>query len=178
MDLKKTKIISIILIFILCFIFHFVYELLPCTLTAIFFPVNESIWEHIKMVYTAIIFNGFIEYIILKKNNIYFNNYITSLFISAISIIPIFLVIYLPIYNVFGPKFMINILIMLIVIIISQIISYYILKLEENDKFNFISLLLIMASFVIFAYLTYHPPKNKLFFDTQKQKYGINNYNV
>ena len=178
MNLKKSKIFSIISIFVLCFIFHFIYEIIPCTLTAIFFPVNESIWEHIKMIYTAIIFNGFIEYIILSKNKISFNNFTASLFISSITMIPIFLILYLPIYNVFGPKFIINILIMLIVIIISQIISYYILKLEENDKFNFISLLLIMASFVIFAYLTYHPPKNKLFFDTQKQKYGINNYNV
>ena len=112
MNLKKIKIISIILIFILCFLFHFIYELLPCTLTSIFFPVNESIWEHIKMIYTAIIFNGFIEYIILKKNNIFFNNYVTSLFISSITMIPIFLIMYLPIYNIFGPKFILNILIM------------------------------------------------------------------
>ena len=67
---------------------------------------------------------------------------------------------------------------MLVAIIISQIISYYILKLKDNININFISLLLIMTSFVIFAYLTYHAPKSKLFYDTQKQKYGINNYNV
>ena len=178
MNLKKAKIISIISIFILCFIFHFIYEIVPCTLSAIFFPVNESIWEHIKMIYTAIIFNGFIDYIILKKNKIDFNNFTSSLFVSAITIIPIFLIIYLPIYNIFGPKFIINILIMLIIIIISQIISYYILKYNKNSKFNFISLLLIMIAFVAFAYLTYHPPKTKLFYDTQKEKYGINNYNV
>ena len=67
---------------------------------------------------------------------------------------------------------------MLMVIIISQIISYFIIKSKENNKFNFISLLFIMLSFVIFAYLTYHAPKTKLFYDTQEQKYGINNYNV
>lgn len=178
MNLKNTRIISVIIIFILCFIFHFVYELLPCTLTAIFFPVNESIWEHVKMIYTAIIFNGFIDYLILKKKNINFNNFTTSLFVSGITTIPIFLIMYLPIYNLIGPKFVINILIMLIAIIISQIISYYILKSKESNKINFISLLLIMASFVVFAYLTYHPPKTKLFYDTQHKKYGINNYNV
>lgn len=178
MNLKKSKIISIIFIFLLCFLFHFVYELLPCTITAIFFPVNESIWEHIKMIYTAIIFNGFVEYIILKKSNVQFNNFTTSLFISALTMIPIFLIIYLPLYNIFGPKFMLNIGIMLIVIIISQIISFYILKSKKNSKLDFISLLLIMISFVVFSYLTYHTPKVKLFYDIQKQKYGINNYNV
>jgi hypothetical protein len=30
---------------------HFLYDLLPCPLTALFAPVNESIWEHLKLVY-------------------------------------------------------------------------------------------------------------------------------
>lgn len=178
MNLKKSRILSTIIIFIMCFIFHFVYELLPCTLTSIFFPVNESIWEHIKLIYTSIIFYGFIDYIILKKKNIKFNNLPSALFISAISMIPIFLILYLPFYFTIGPIFIINIIVMLIVIIISQIIEYYILKTKTNDKLNFISLLLIMLSFVIFSYFSYHPIKNILFYDTQKEKYGINNYNV
>ena len=178
MTLKKTRIINTISIFILCFLFHFIYEIIPSTLTSIFFPVNESIWEHIKMVYSAIIIYGFIDYIILRKNNIRFNNFFTSLFISAISIIPFFLIIYLPIYNIIGTKFIINILVMLIVIILSQIISYYILKKNENKKIDFISLLLIMVSFVFFSYLTYHPPKTKLFYDINNKKYGVNIYNI
>ena len=178
MTLKKTKIISVISIFILCFLFHFIYENIPCTLTSIFFPVNESIWEHIKMVYSSIIFYGFFDYIILRKNNIQFNNFFTSLFISPISIIPIFLIIYLPIYNLIGTKFIINIIVMLVVIILSQIISYLILIKNENRKIDFISLLLIMISFVAFSYLTYHPPKTKLFYDTNNKKYGINIYNI
>lgn len=178
MTLKKTKIISVISIFILCFLFHFIYENIPCTLTSIFFPVNESIWEHIKMVYSSIIFYGFFDYIILRKNNIQFNNFFTSLFISSISIIPIFLIIYLPIYNLIGTKFIINIIVMLVVIILSQIISYLILIKNENRKIDFISLLLIMISFVAFSYLTYHPPKTKLFYDTNNKKYGINIYNI
>ena len=178
MTLKKTRIISIISIFILCFLFHFIYEIIPCTLTSIFFPVNESIWEHIKMIYSVIIIYGFVDYIILRKNNIQFNNFFTSLFISAISIVPIFLIIYIPIYNAIGTKFVINILVMLLVIIIPQIISYYILKKDEYKKIDFISLLLIMTSFVVFAYLTYHPPKTKLFYDIKDKKYGINIYDI
>lgn len=30
---------------------HFVYDLLPCAVTALFSPVNESIWEHLKLIY-------------------------------------------------------------------------------------------------------------------------------
>lgn len=30
---------------------HFLYELLPNPVTALFSPVNESIWEHLKLIY-------------------------------------------------------------------------------------------------------------------------------
>ena len=30
---------------------HFVYDLLPNPVTALFSPVNESIWEHLKVIY-------------------------------------------------------------------------------------------------------------------------------
>ena len=30
---------------------HFVYELFPCGVTALFAPVSESIWEHAKLIY-------------------------------------------------------------------------------------------------------------------------------
>jgi hypothetical protein len=67
MSLKKTRIISTIGIFLLCFLFHFLYHLLPNSISAIFFPVNESIWEHMKLLFSAVVFYGIIDYIILQK---------------------------------------------------------------------------------------------------------------
>ena len=179
MNLKKAKIISVIGIFILCFIFHFVYEFLPSTITAIFFPVNESIWEHQKLIFTSVVMYGIIDYIILTKFNIKFNNFFLSLFISAFTIVPIFLMIYLPFFYKIGPKMFLNIGVMLIAIIISQVISYYILKTKNNYYYlNIISFILIIICYIVFAYLTYNPIKTELFFDTEEEKYGLNNYNV
>ena len=178
MNLKKIKIIGTISIFILCFIFHFAYQILPCTLTAIFFSFFESIWEHQKLLFSAVIFNGIIEYALLTKFNIKFKNFFTSLFISALTIIPIFLTIYLPLYYRFGPKMIINIGVMSISIIIVQILSYRILKLKNHNNLNKISFILIILSYIVFAYLTYYPIKNHLFLDTKEEKYGLNNYNV
>ena len=178
MTLKKTKIISCIGIFVLCFIFHFVYKLIPCTLTAIFFPVNESIWEHVKLIFTSIIACGIIDYIILCKFNIKFNNFFTALFISSFTMIPIFLLMYMPLFYKLGPKMYINIGVMLSTIILSQVISYNILKRKECYLLDRISIVLIVLSYIIFAYLTYNPPKYRIFFDTKGEKYGINNYNI
>jgi len=178
MTLKKTKFISSIGIFLLCFLFHFMYDLFPNYISTIFFPVNESIWEHMKLLFSAVVMYGIIDYIILQKFKIKYNNFFTSLFTSAIIIIPIYLIMFLPIYYKIGENMIITISIMALAIIISQIISYHILKCKDLDKLNILSLILIITSYIVFAYLTYYPIKCELFFDTKEEKYGLNNYNV
>ena len=178
MSLKVEKIICCISIFILCFLFHFAYELIPCTLFSIFFPVNESIWEHVKLIFTSCIFNGIIEYILLNKFKVKYNNFFMSLTISSISIIPIFLILYLPLFYKIGPKMYLNIGIMSVAIILSQIISYFILNRKKVNIKNYIFIAVIIICYIIFGYLTYNPIKSELFFDTKDEKYGINNYNV
>lgn len=178
MNIKKIKIIGIFGITILAFLFHFGYTILPSTITSIFFPVNESIWEHQKLLFTSVIAYGIIDYLILNKFNVKYNNFFTSLFVSAFTIIPIFLILYLPFFYKIGPKLWLNIGVMIIAIIISQIISYYILKAKDLKKINTISIILIIITYIVLAYLTYKPIKSELFFDTKEEKYGINNYNI
>ena len=50
MTLKKWKVISVILIFLFSSLFHFIYDWFPTFFTSLFFPVNESIWEHNKII--------------------------------------------------------------------------------------------------------------------------------
>lgn len=178
MTLKRLKIISSIVIFLLCFLLHFIYKWMPNPFLAIIAPVNESIWEHMKLIYTSTILWSIIEIIILKKKNIKFNNFFTSIFTSAFLSIPIYLIMFLPIYHKIGENMAINITLMGITIIITQIISYYILKAKEEPLLNYISIFLVIIIYLIFGYLTYNAPHNYLFFDTQEEKYGINNYNV
>ena len=179
MNLKKVKIIGVIGIFILTFILHFLYQVLPSTFTAIFSPVNESIWEHQKMLFTSVILYGFIDYLMLKKFKVKYNNFYIALFVSAISIIPTFLIIYLPLYFKIGQSMFMNIAIMIIAIIVSQYISYKILSTRNNSySKNLISIGLIGICFIVFSYFTYYPIKTKIFFDTEEERYGINNYNI
>ena len=67
MNLKKIKVISILGIFILSFISHFMYDLFPNIIFSFIFPVNESIWEHMKILYTSILLYGFIDKYLLNK---------------------------------------------------------------------------------------------------------------
>lgn len=178
MTLKKDKIISTIFIIALCFLFHFLYEWFKNPLFAIFFPVNESIWEHMKILFSSICFYGIIDYIILYKNKIKTNNFVFNIFITSIISIIIYLLIFLPIYNIIGENILISISLMIIVIIITQIISYHILRKKNINYINYLSFILIIISYIIFGFLTYNPIKNYIFLDTTKNIYGINNYNI
>ena len=78
MTLKNYKMVGAILIFLLCFPFHSLYDWLPNSLFSLFFPVNESIWEHMKLLFTPFVVYTIIEYLFLRKyekiNNIIFGH--------------------------------------------------------------------------------------------------------
>jgi len=178
MTLKRIKIISIIGTFLLCFLTHFIYNIFPNTLFSIFFPVNESIWEHMKMLFTTTLLFGIIEYILIKKYDIKVNNFLFSKFIEALISIPIYLVMFLPFYYRFGENMIVIFIMMLITFIITQFIGYKIMDCKHINHSNKIAIILIIISYIIFGYLTYNPIHNHLFLDTEKEKYLINDNNI
>lgn len=176
MSLKAIKIIGFFVIFLLCFPFHFLYDWLPNSLFSIFFPVNESIWEHMKLIYTSFIFYGIFDYLLFKKNKIDFNNFLIQLFLIPIIAIFIYLIIFIPIYKMIGENMIISIGLLAIVILIEQILSYFILQYKQIKYQNIIGIVGIILVYIIFGYLTYKPIENYIFYDTVKGKYGINIY--
>ena len=176
MGLKGVKILGIFLVFLLCFPLHFIYDWWPNSLFSIFAPVNESIWEHMKLIFTSYVFYGIFDYLLLKKNKLNFNNFVFQLFIVPIIGIILYLIIFIPLYDYFGENMIISIGLLFIIIIIEEILSYLFLK-YKNIKFNnIIGVIGIIVVYIVFGYLTYKPIDNYLFFDTQESKYGINIY--
>jgi len=176
MNLKKMIFINTIITFLLCFLSHFMYKWLPNPLFSIFFPVNESIWEHMKMLFTTILISSIIEYFIMKKCDIEFNNFTLTSFIKAISSIPIYLVIFIPLYKMFGENMFISISVMLLVIFIVNLIGYLLLKYDEIPYQKLIAITFIILIYIVMGILTYKPPKQELFYDIKENKYGINIY--
>ena len=173
MNLKTIKLIAIINIFIISFPAHFLYDFFPNIITSILFPVNESIFEHMKIIFTSTLIYGLIDYIILKLNNIKFNNFIFQLFYTSIISIPIFLILYLPIRFIFKEYLIITLLLLFITYIISQIISYYLLISPPKILLNAIAIPSIIITYIIFTILTLNPPNNYFFYDTINKSYGI-----
>ena len=177
MSLKNIKTISIFVTFALCFVTHFVYSVFPNFLTSIFFPVNESIWEHMKMLVSAILIWEMIEYFLLKKYRINHNNFYLSVFIQCLFSIFVFFIIYLPIYYFAGDNFIIDLVCLFISIYFESVFSFYILN---NCFFNMeiIGVFGMILLYILFGLFTYFPLKNDLFLDKIDNKYGINTYVV
>ena len=171
--MKKYIFINTICIFILGFIFHFIYEIFPIFITSILAPVNESIFEHMKLIMSSYYFYLIIRYFIYKNNHINTNNLLFKTFISLITTIIIFLIIYLPIYYTFGENLIITLILYFIAILISEFI--YFNKFENyNYKLDKLALIFTILLYIITTYLTYNPPKIDIFMDPITKKYGIN----
>jgi len=151
------------------------YQWIPNDAFSILFPVNESIWEHMKLLVTPVLIFSMFEYIIYKRKNIYFNNLILSYSISMLLGIIIYLTIYLPINYIFGHSVGIAIGLLFIIFIIIQIISYYIMNYKEIKYSNLIGISIIALLYIAFGFFTYNPLGIDLFYDTEKKIYGIPN---
>lgn len=172
---KIIVIINTIAIFLSMFLFSFIYEKLPNFLTAALFPVNESLFEHLKLMFTSFVIVSLITYVILKIKDIKVNNYFLATLISVLVNIGLFFLIYLPLYNHFGENLILTMSLYFIVLVISEYIFYLIItKFKHKDIYNLISLILLPILWCLLIYFTFNPRRTDFFFDTVSEKYGIN----
>ena len=173
---KTILIINTIAIFSLMFLFSNIYKWFPNFLTASIFPVNESLFEHLKLMFMTEVIISSIVYLIFKYKKVKFNNYFLGLLVSTIVTISLFFLIYLPIYNRFGEGLLYTMIIYLIVLIIGNYIFYLIMsKTKNNFLYNAISIISILLIWLILIYFTFNPIRNDFFFDTVSETYGITN---
>ena len=142
----KKIILSSFIIFILSTLFHSLYNYLPCFLTSIIVPVNESIFEHMKMIFTSYMFYLLIKILFNKKHE---NNLVSSFVITSLFNIVIFLIIYIPIYLLFGEKLVVTLILYFITILISNYLMYKIQNKKINSKINKYSVYIIPLVYII-----------------------------
>ncbi len=172
MSLKKIKIINVVFLFLLSFLWHFVYDWFPNNIFALFFPVNESIWEHMKIIYFCLFMGSILEFVLCKKNNIKINNFYIEAMVKSILGVIFYLIIFIPLYLWLGESLLISISLMLITYIFMEYIGYKILTGEEMN-INILPVIIIVLGCIMFVILTFYPLHNFLFFDEVKFGYGI-----
>ena len=175
MDYKIKRWFTVGTVFIIIFgsILHFVYEWSGNNpIVAIFGAVNESTWEHLKLLFWPAFIYSIIEYIFVGKN---FNNYITAKAVSYYIGIFLIISIFYTYTGVFGDNYLIvDISIFIISVIISQYIGYRITtgNYEISSTLNFVSMIAIILLVLAFVLFTFYPPKIPLFQDPNSGEYG------
>lgn len=166
------ELIGIPIIFLLGSIFHFMYKYGGKKLWMIIFsPVNESIWEHIKIAFFPGLIYAIFQFLILEEN-VY---RILTTEIIGIYVMILFILIAEWIYPKILKKnvLILDLAVFLIAIILSQITSYY---LYTNTLFELplgAILLIIFGQSAVFTILSLKPIKLPLFRDSVDGKYGI-----
>ena len=160
-----------IVVCVLGVFFHFLYDITNQNIiVALFSPVNESVWEHIKLVFFPMLIFALIEkkYIEVESKRFFCVKFIGI--ISGVFLIPI---MFYTINGVFGntPDW-INIAIFFVV---TAICFFAETKLFKNEYINCDSsvMVLLIAIVVLFVIWTFDPPHIPIFEDPVTKTYGI-----
>ncbi len=172
--LAKAQIIVTIISIILGTLLHFLYEWTgENIIIASFSAVNESVWEHLKLVFFPMLMAGIIEYFFVNKIA---NNYIEAKCIGIFSAICFVVVTFFTYTGIVGTNFFIlDILIFIISIIIGEYIAYKLMKRknESNQKTRLLSIIILGFLLICFVVCTYLTPRVNLFRDPVTGNYGI-----
>lgn len=172
--LAKAQIIVTIISIILGTLLHFLYEWTgENIIIASFSAVNESVWEHLKLVFFPMLMAGIIEYFFVNKIA---NNYIEAKCIGIFSAICFVVVTFFTYTGIVGTNFFIlDILIFIISIIIGEYIAYKLMKRknESNQKTRLLSIIILGFLLICFVVCTYLTPRVNLFRDPVTGNYGM-----
>lgn len=171
---KKTKnyqIFSILFTFILGTLLHFTYELSgENILVGTFSAINESVWEHLKLVFFPMLITTIIGYFYIGK---IVPNLVYSKTLGIITSIIFIITFFYTYTGIIGKSILfIDIASFFISIILGEYITYK--SINNKYKFNniiaIITLIILSLCFIIF---TYFAPKLGIFKDPLTGKYGI-----
>lgn len=163
---------SIIFIFLLGSLLHFLYEISGHNkIVALFAAVNESTWEHIKMALSATFIYSLYDGFIFGSNP----NYFTAKLLSLVVIILFIVVVFYTYTSITKkPILFIDILIFFGAIYFSQKVFYLIVEANPiGFTYQYISIVLLFILFGSYMVLTLLPLKNIIFEDPITKKYGI-----
>lgn len=170
-------ILGIPILFIIGSLMHFAYDWSGnLIIVGLFSPVNESVWEHLKLAFWPILFWWFAIYFLLRKNN---NLSTSKWFVScAVSESVCLLTIMSFYYTYTGAlgieSLILDIFSLFLGITLGQITALHIFKYTKTNKisfvFAFIILILMAIAFIVFTFI---PPRIPLFQDPITGQYGI-----
>lgn len=172
-ELVQLEIGGFLFIFITGSLFHFLYDWSNHSLVVgLIAPVNESVWEHLKLALWPSLLYSIYEY---NRIGRFIPNFWEARTLSTY-IMPLTIIIIYYFYTaIIGYNILlIDILTFAIAVALGQLSSYLLLTSRQVYKpLNQLGPILLTALVVIFAYYTINPPHLPIFQDPQTGSFGI-----
>lgn len=150
---------------------HFTYEWSGDNLfVASFSAVNESTWEHLKLLFYPMLLTTLIGYFYFGSKS---SNFLCARLFGILTAILFTIIFFYTYTGVVGTNFaFIDISIFFVAVILGELVSYKILNsnFSCNNLGAFCGLLILLLCFIIF---TYYTPEIGLFLDPVTLSYGI-----
>ena len=173
---KKIITIACIISILLGVFLHFAYDLSSDnTVVALFAPVNESVWEHLKLIFIPFTLFSIIFYFYTKQK---FSNILLVTLLGNIAGMFIVTILYYLGTKIFSSDNMIyNIIIYAIGMIVAYLVIYLgiynIVFLEETKNSSIIGACALALLFTVFVVNTFSPIKINITQDPITKTYGI-----
>lgn len=170
-SIYKYEFISTFFIIVLGVILHFTYDFFNNNfIIGIISPVNESVWEHLKLLYVPMILTTCIGYFGVTEKN---DNYLCSKALGIICSMLFTIIIFYTYSGILGYNIgIINIIIFILAVIVGQ---YRVIKSLNSSKICYknkaIIFLIILG--ILFILFTFNPPNIGLFKDPITMMYGV-----
>ncbi len=154
---------------------HFIYGWFGGTAAAFIGAVNESTWEHLKLLFWPFFVFGILEYIAYGKN---LKGFLPAKGLSVLIGMILIVVLFYTYSGILGKNFLaIDIALFVIGTGAAYFFSYRHLYRLRSRYLSAASetgaILLLAALIVCFLLFTYHPPEIGLFLDPVSGHYGI-----
>ncbi|MCJ7687852.1 MAG: DUF6512 family protein [Clostridiaceae bacterium] len=172
---EKWILTGIPILFFIGSFMHFLYDFTGANvIIGTIAPMNESVWEHLKMVLLPVILWWTIYYLAVGKiNNIDKNKWFTGALVSlltALITIPLLFYFYT---SAFGVELLVvDILLLFLALLFGQLAGLHFYKYYVGIN-SIISISIFVLLIFLFILFTFYPPHLPLFRDSNTLKYGI-----
>ena len=170
-DLKLWQFAVFCVVSLMGTLLHYLYNWIESPVTALLSGVNESTFEHMKLLYVPMLIFALVQYLFFKERKDYWCiKLIGSL--SGTLLIPVIFYTY---NGAFGksPDWL-NIAIFFVCAAVSAFVEYVLFKSGKiKCRHPILPFAALIIVYVLFAVFTFYPPKLPLFMDPVTFSYGI-----
>jgi hypothetical protein len=154
-------------------LFHFIYSLTgKLFIVGLFAPVNESVFEHMKMVTLPILLWWSLFYLFRKNSlnaDVWFGAALSTMVVAVITI-PLLYYFYT---GAFGTEsVVVDIIILFIAVALGQLMGLHFYRYRSGINAG-IAFIIMLAIIIVFAVLTIIPPELPFFEDSKTGSYGM-----